>query len=167
MSRNTLSTLTSIAGWDEQRISEVEFTGGTDPILPTPFRIGDTAAASLAAVGLAVSDLWKIRTGRGQDVRVDVRQATASMRSSRYMTKDGKSIAAERHSLMGVYPAKNGRWSYLHCNFPNHRDAALSVLGVEEDAEAGSTGGIPLGCSGTGGSNHHGTWRGRHGAFYG
>ena len=136
MSRNTLSTLTSIAGWDEQRISEVEFTGGTDPILPTPFRIGDTAAASLAAVGLAVSDLWKIRTGRGQDVRVDVRQATASMRSSRYMTKDGKSIAAERHTLMGVYPAKNGRWSYLHCNFPNHRDAALSVLGVEEDAKA-------------------------------
>ena len=136
MSRNTLSTLTSIADWDEQRISEVEFTGGTDPILTTPFRIGDTAAASLAAVGLAVSDLWKIRTGRGQDVRVDVRQATASMRSSRYMTKDGKSIAAERHTLMGVYPAKNGRWSYLHCNFPNHRDAALSVLGVEEDAEA-------------------------------
>ncbi len=136
MSRNTLSTLTSIEGWDEQRISEVEFTGGTDPILPTPFRIGDTAAASLAAVGLAVSDLWKIRTGRVQDVRVDVRQATASMRSSRYMTKDGKSIAAERHTLMGVYLAKNGRWSYLHCNFPNHRDAALSVLGVEEDAEA-------------------------------
>ena len=136
MSKNTLSTLTSIAGWDEQRVSEVEFSGGTDPILPTPFKIGDTAAASLAAVGLAVSDLWKLRTGRGQDVRVDVRQATASMRSSRYMTQDGKSIAAERHTLMGVYPAKNGRWSYLHCNFPNHRDAALSVLGVEEDAEA-------------------------------
>jgi crotonobetainyl-CoA:carnitine CoA-transferase CaiB-like acyl-CoA transferase len=37
---------------------------------------------------------------------------------------------------MGVYPAKNGRWSYLHCNFPNHREAALSVLGVEEDREA-------------------------------
>ena len=37
---------------------------------------------------------------------------------------------------MGVYPAKNGRWSYLHCNFPNHRDAALGVLGVPEDREA-------------------------------
>src|SRR5581483_7945601 len=34
------------------------------------------------------------------------------------------------------YPAKNGRWSYLHCNFPNHRAAALSVLGVAEDREA-------------------------------
>ena len=27
-------------------------------------------------------------------------------------------------------PTKDGRWSYLHCNFPNHRAAALSVLGV-------------------------------------
>jgi CoA-transferase family III len=38
--------------------------------------------------------------------------------------------------VMGVYPAKNGRWSYLHCNFPNHRAAALRVLGVPEDREA-------------------------------
>ena len=104
-----------------------------DPVLPTPFRIGETAAASLAAVGLAVSDIWKLRTGRQQKVGVDVRQATASLRSSKYMTQDGKSIAAERHPLMGVYPAKNGRWSYLHCNFPNHRAVALSVLGVEEE----------------------------------
>ena len=37
---------------------------------------------------------------------------------------------------MGVYPTKDGRWSYLHCNFPNHRTAALSVLGVAEDRDA-------------------------------
>ena len=37
---------------------------------------------------------------------------------------------------MGVYPARNGRWSYLHCNFPNHRDAALGVLGVTDEDEA-------------------------------
>ena len=37
---------------------------------------------------------------------------------------------------MGFYPTRDGRWSYLHCNFPNHRAAALSVLGVPEDREA-------------------------------
>src|SRR5205823_1303998 len=42
----------------------------------------------------------------------------------------------ERNTIMGTYPAKNGRWSYLHCNFPNHRAAALRVLGVPEDREA-------------------------------
>jgi len=133
MTRDALSTLTPIAGWDGKRANEAEFSGDADPILPTPFRIGETSAASLAAVGLAVSDIWKLRTGRSQGVCIDVRQATASLRSSRYMTMEGESIAAERHPLMGVYPAKNGRWSYLHCNFPNHRAVALSVLGVEKE----------------------------------
>lgn len=136
MTRDALSTLISIAGWSEWRTDEVEFSGDADPILPTPFRIGETAAASLAAVGLAVSDIWKLRTGRRQEIGVNIRQATASLRSSLYMMMDGKSIAAERHPLMGVYPAKNGSWSYLHCNFPNHRKAALSVLRVEEDNAA-------------------------------
>lgn len=104
--------------------------------MPTPFRIGETASASLAAVGLAVSDLWELRSGRRQEVAVDARRATASLRSSRYLKLDGAPAAGERPSVMGVYPAKNGRWSYLHCNFPNHREAALSVLGVEEDREA-------------------------------
>lgn len=133
MTSDALSTLAPIAGWDTARAAEVEFTDDSDPILPTPIRISETAAASLAAVGLAVSDIWRLRTGQGQQVGVDVRRATASLRSSKYMTKDGKSIAAERHPLMGVYPAKNGRWSYLHCNFPNHRAVALSVLGVEKE----------------------------------
>ena len=132
-----LSTLLPIAGWDPALASEVDIHGGTDPLIPTPFRITETAAASLAAVGLAASDLWKLRTGRTQQVSVDTRHATASLRSSKYMTMDGKPAGAERHPIMGVYPARNGRWSYLHCNFPNHRDAALRVLGVEEeDGEA-------------------------------
>jgi crotonobetainyl-CoA:carnitine CoA-transferase CaiB-like acyl-CoA transferase len=48
---------------------------------------------------------------------------------------DGE-VSARRNSIMGVYPTKDGRWSYLHCNFPNHRAAALSVLGVAEDRDA-------------------------------
>jgi crotonobetainyl-CoA:carnitine CoA-transferase CaiB-like acyl-CoA transferase len=35
-----------------------------------------------------------------------------------------------------MYPARNGRWSYIHANFPNHRAVALSVLGCEENREA-------------------------------
>ena len=136
MAERTLATILTAAGLDPARASAPEIAGGMDPILPTPFRIGETAAASLAAGGLAVSDLWELRTGRGQDVKVDSRQATASLRSGRYLEMDGARVPAERSAVMGVYPAKDGRWSYLHCNFPNHRDAALGVLGVEEDREA-------------------------------
>ena len=136
MSAKILNTLLSIPGVNPEQAAAVAFSGGTDPILPTPFRIGETAAASLGAVGLAVSDLWELRTGRRQDVAVDARQATASLRSSRYLTLNGAPAAGARPSVMGVYPAQNDRWSYLHCNFPNHREAALSVLGVAEDREA-------------------------------
>jgi len=52
------------------------------------------------------------------------------------MQMEGAPVSTERNTVMGVYPARNGRWSYLHCNFPNHRAAALSVLGVPEDREA-------------------------------
>jgi crotonobetainyl-CoA:carnitine CoA-transferase CaiB-like acyl-CoA transferase len=136
MTNEALHTLLPIAAWPEERARAVEFTGGTDPILPTPFRIGETSAAALAAVGLAVADVWELRTGRRQEVAVDTRQATASLRSGHYMQMDGTHVSTERNTVMGVYPAKHGRWSYLHCNFPNHRAAALRVLGVPEDREA-------------------------------
>ena len=136
MTNDALSTLLPIAGWPEERARVVEITGGTDPILPTPYRIGETSTAALSAIGLAVSDLWELRTGRRQEVAVDTRQATASLRSGHYMKMDGAPVSTERNTVMGVYPAKHGRWSYLHCNFPNHRAAALSVLGVQEDREA-------------------------------
>jgi hypothetical protein len=52
------------------------------------------------------------------------------------LTIEGTPVPFGRNEVMGTYPAKNGRWSYLHCNFPNHRAAALKVLGVQEDREA-------------------------------
>ena len=136
MTNDALRTILPIAGWSDDRARAVEITSETDPILPTPFRIGETSAAALAAVGLAVSDIWTLRTGRSQQVAVDARQATASLRSGHYMQMEGAPVSTERNTVMGVYPARNGRWSYLHCNFPNHRAAALSVLGVPEDREA-------------------------------
>ena len=136
MTNEALRTILPIAGWSEDRTHAVEITGDTDPILPTPFRIGETSAAALAAVGLAASDLWEVRTGRRQQIAVDTRQATASLRSGHYMKMEGAPVSTERNTVMGVYPARNGRWSYLHCNFPNHRAAALGVLGVPEDREA-------------------------------
>jgi len=136
MSHDALRTIVPIAGWPEERAHAVEITGQADPMLPTPFRLAETSAATLAAVGLAVSDLWELRTGRRQEIAIDTRRATASLRSGHYLKIDGAPVSPAPNAIMGNYPAKNGRWSYLHCNFPNHLAAALKVLGVPEDAEA-------------------------------
>jgi crotonobetainyl-CoA:carnitine CoA-transferase CaiB-like acyl-CoA transferase len=130
-----LRTILPHAGWGNRHAAEVLFTAGGDPVLPTPFRIGAAAAAAVAATGLAAAELWEIRTGRRQQVTVDVRQATASLRSGRYLKLAGARISAAQNRIMGVYATRDGRWSYLHCNFPNHRAAALAVLGVPEDRD--------------------------------
>ncbi len=134
--KDALASILPAVGWPTTLSDNVAFPGGVDPILPTPYRIGVAGAATLGATGLAIEDLWALRTGRRQSISVDVRQATASLRSGHYMKLGDGEVSARRNSIMGVYPTKDGRWSYLHCNFPNHRAAALSVLGVPEDRDA-------------------------------
>jgi crotonobetainyl-CoA:carnitine CoA-transferase CaiB-like acyl-CoA transferase len=134
--REALQSILPNVGWSAQIADVVDFSANLDPILPTPFRLGAAGAATVAATGLAVADLWERRTGRRQQVSVNVRQATASLRSTHYMKLGDGQLSTKRNDIMGVYPAKAGRWSYLHCNFPNHRAAALKVLGVPEDREA-------------------------------
>ena len=136
MAYDALRTIMPIAGWLDERAREVEITGGADPVLPTPFRIGAAGAAALAATGLAAADLWELRGGRRQEISVDLRQAVASLRSGHYLQVNGAAVSTDRNPVMGVYPAKNRRWSYIHANFPNHRAAAMSVLGVPEEREA-------------------------------
>jgi crotonobetainyl-CoA:carnitine CoA-transferase CaiB-like acyl-CoA transferase len=136
MPNEALRTILAVAGWGDTQAADVTFTGGTDPVLPTPFRIGAAGAATLAASGLAATELWQIRTGRRQRVTVDLRQAAAALRSGHYLALAGTDVSSERNPVMGFYPTRDGRWSYLHCNFPNHRAAAMRVLGVAEDREA-------------------------------
>jgi crotonobetainyl-CoA:carnitine CoA-transferase CaiB-like acyl-CoA transferase len=136
MPHRALQTILPSTGLSAAHAAAVRFSGAADPILPTPFSIGAAGAATLAATGLAAADLWELRTGRRQGIGVDVRQATASLRSGHYMKLGEGTVSAGRNPIMGVYPAKNGRWSYIHANFPNHRAAALKVLGCEESREA-------------------------------
>lgn len=100
-------------GWSDELLQRVSFSGGADPILPTPFRIGAAGAAAIAASGLAAADLWEQRSGRPQDVAVDLRQATAALRSALYMRLGDGPVPDERSPIMGVYPTKGGRWAYI------------------------------------------------------
>ncbi len=44
------------------RDGEVEITGA-DPVFSTRFKIGETCASVLAGIGVAVSDIWALKTG--------------------------------------------------------------------------------------------------------
>ena len=94
MINSALSTILPIAGWPEERARAVEITGGTDPILPTPFRIGEASTATLAAVGLAVSDIWELRTGRRQGIAIDTRQKSGKWTGGTVGSKGAHPIQA-------------------------------------------------------------------------
>ena len=51
-------------------------------------------------------------------------------------TGRGAAVARAQQRSWAAIRTQDGRWSYLHCNFPNHRAAALGVLGVAEDRAA-------------------------------
>src|SRR3979411_834523 len=100
MPNEALRTILPIAGWGDGQAAGGVFTGGADPVLPTPFHIGAAGAATLAASGLAATELWQVRTGRRQRVTVDLRQATAALRSGHYLHLAGTEGSSERKTRM-------------------------------------------------------------------
>lgn len=109
---------------------------GAGPVIPTRYRVSEAGTASMAASGLAAAEVYRLRTGIAQSVAIDVRRATAGLRSYRYPTLNGDHIKTEMDRLSGFYPVKDGRSVFLHCNFPHLRASAASTLKVPEDADA-------------------------------
>src|SRR5262245_51979934 len=62
------------AGGDAAALANVALSGA-DPILPSSFRVGTAAQATIAATGLAAAEVWRRRTRRTQGVAVDMRHA--------------------------------------------------------------------------------------------
>ena len=54
---------------------------GTDPVFNSAFKLGEVAAAAHASVGVAVNDIWELKTGRKQKIHISVRSAAASLKA--------------------------------------------------------------------------------------
>src|SRR5512140_468989 len=135
MPNDALGELIGLAGLDAPEAGQIRIAGD-DPVFATPYRIAASGAAAAAAVGYAAAELWRLRSGRRQSVSVDARAAAASLRSNRYLQLDGRKPDGPFDPLSGFYPVRDGRWVSIHCNFPNHRDAAMKVLGVPQERAA-------------------------------
>jgi crotonobetainyl-CoA:carnitine CoA-transferase CaiB-like acyl-CoA transferase len=125
----------TVAGGDPAALERVTITG-SDPMLPTDFRIGTAAAGVIAATGLAASEMWRLRTGRAQPVAVDLRAAIAAFRSERYLRVNGAPAHDGHSPLFGFYPTADGRWVQIHANLPHHRAGHVRFFGCEETRES-------------------------------
>ncbi|MDE0944004.1 MAG: CoA transferase [Alphaproteobacteria bacterium] len=128
-----------IRGSDLAAPTDVTITG-VDPVFSTRFKVGETCAAVLAGIGVAISDIWALKTGRGQKVAIDTRHAAATLRSTTYMeTPDAggtfKPVVNEAHEEMinrtQPWPTKDGRWFLPHFGLPHLGARVLGVLDCE------------------------------------
>lgn len=130
-----LKHIWTLAGCDPSALRSVTLAGA-DPGLPSVYRVGTLASASIAATGLAAAEYHRLRTGRRQHVTVEMRRALASFRSERYLRINDGPPPALRDPVMGFYETRDGRWIQLHTNFPHHLQGVLNVLGCANDRDA-------------------------------
>lgn len=110
---------------------------GADPVLPTQFPLGETTAAVLAGVGVALSDIWQLRSGRRQRSAIDVRHAAASLRSAyqiEHIDKEGTRHSAVDDASLAMlqltkpWPTRDGRWFVPHVGLPHLRNRLAEAL---------------------------------------
>lgn len=130
-----LADLWQVVGGHARALDDVDLSGA-EPALPSSFRVGAAAQASIAAATAAAAELWRLRTGHHQRVSVDMRHAAVEFRSERYLLVDGKSPSEPWDKIARVYRCGDGRWVRLHTNFPHHRDGVLKLLGCPYDRDA-------------------------------
>jgi crotonobetainyl-CoA:carnitine CoA-transferase CaiB-like acyl-CoA transferase len=130
-----LADLWSRAAGDPAALERTRLTG-TEPTLPSSFRVGAAAQTSIAAAGLAAAEVWRLRTGRAQTVSVDMRAAAVEFRTERHVRLDNKPPGPNWDKIAGVYRTGDARCVRLHTNFPHHRDGMLKLLGCAYEREA-------------------------------
>ncbi len=132
-SSEILQNLWTLAGGDPAVLNSVKLTG-TAPLLPSSFAIDTAAQVTVAAAGLAAADIWKQRSGEGQDVSVDLEHTVVECRSERYLRVDGKPPPPAWDAIAGVYKVRDG-FVRLHTNFKHHRENVCRVLSCEPERE--------------------------------
>src|ERR1700679_286343 len=96
-----LSALWRAAGFDDAALSQIHFVGA-EPVLPSSFAVGTAAQVTIGAAALAAAEVGRLRTGRRQDVSVDMRRAAIEFRSERYLCVDGNVPKDHHDGIAGL-----------------------------------------------------------------
>ncbi len=139
IAKTALASLMRAAGRDDPDF--VEFEDGP-PALATRFAADEAAAAAIAAGGVIAADLWRLRGGDSQGVRVSTREAAAGLVGltlQRFSDDARAPTLAFGHAgkaANGFTRTRDGRSLYLHPSFPESTKRLLATLGCDDTREA-------------------------------
>ncbi|HWA92839.1 MAG TPA: CoA transferase [Rhizomicrobium sp.] len=111
---------------------------GADPVLATPFRAAEAAAAALGLSAAIAAETWRLRGGEKQSVALDLKAAAASLLSFGFIKHRGQSVPrpAQDAPTVGFYRAGDGRWIHLHGGFPKQWPRMLDLLNATNNRES-------------------------------
>jgi CoA-transferase family III len=116
--------------------ADVELVGDPRPaVLASPLAVADCAIASVATCLAAAADLAHVRTGHRPAVVLDAAHVAAAVRSEAWLRDPAGHGVRGFGALSRLWPAADG-WVRTHANYPWHRAALLSALGVAEGTDA-------------------------------
>ena len=141
MDRSAFSTLDSVSHiWTElglpaDTIKSLHLQGQGNG-LPSSLKVGHLAQASIALSALAASLFHATRNGTSlPEVTVPLQHAVIEFISERLYTLDGKPPDKTRGALAGLQRTADGHVR-IHDAFPNHRKAALRLLGCDDRSDS-------------------------------
>ena len=116
---------------------------GKDPIVPSVVRFGSMSAVALAAKAIQIASIWRMRTGRSQDIHVDVRKALR--RFSPFIDRqwetvngyDGGMYSDPQNPLFSnMFETKDGKWVFPTNPYPQIHLRTAALLNVPSTAES-------------------------------
>lgn len=137
MPNRAFESLLQLGGLDAPADGAVEIVG-SDPWLDTPYRVGEVCAGVLAAQGAAFSNIWQMRGGAPQQVKVDVKAAAFATFGIAYQAQQGYPIALPEpdYPTVGLYPTRDDRFILINGGYPRLRDGLLDLLGCADSRPA-------------------------------
>lgn len=136
-SQQALNKILSAIGLLESNYKGEVTIHGKDPILASRHRFGELMAASQAAFGMALSQLWLLRGGKPQNVTTNVQNAVHQHHGIAFMRQNGRQLPFTDYGIgAGVdsalssefYPTRDGRFVKIELYYPRLRDAIYKVL---------------------------------------
>lgn len=134
MELDRVASMGDLGGWPALGSTEID---GDDPVLPTPWKVGEVAAVALAQVGAAANRLAERAGADPGAVRVRVADAAAATIGFAVMRVDGVSMSRTNAGNPWVdrYRCADGRWIHLHGGFPPLVERLSKVLGIPVDVD--------------------------------
>jgi crotonobetainyl-CoA:carnitine CoA-transferase CaiB-like acyl-CoA transferase len=138
----TEAVLNSVGAKSSESGGKLSFYG-QDPIVPSVVRFGAMSAVALAAKALQIASIWRLRTGRAQDIHMDVRKALR--RFSCFIDRrwelvngydGGMNSDPQNPFFSNMFETKDGMWVFPTNPYPQIHLKTAALLNVPSTQDA-------------------------------